>query len=236
MITTDKGFVICDSEALRMPPYEHVQFRSLYALCFHVRDRTPPDPWTKRIYDIRGGRSPADEYAGKMTLPWALKKSGLLSTLPTRTVVLGAIPSRSESLNPCDFVYQLASSIAESFDLDLQPNYLSKKANASMHKQAKCSRDERLDILSTYRCRKLLFPPEAILIVDDVCTSGATFLNICMAISNAVSTRNKVPTYAISLAKHESLGYWKDSGPDLSNSHIDRETSSFWRSCVREYK
>jgi hypothetical protein len=233
MLKKINGLVVSDASYLGIPQYPKVMFRECYSLCIRIIHNPESDMWIGRANAFKNGRN-KELYAGAKTLLHVLSQSPYIHVLPRATLVVGAIPSNSTTLNIRDPEFRLGHAIAEKFGFQWNADLLEKDVCPTSH-AGNVSREERESHLK-YRCTSRVARIESLIIVDDMCTSGATIMKICDAISKSIVSTNVIPAYAVTFAKNEEYNFNISRGRDISNNHISSDVNEYWNTCMAEWR
>jgi hypothetical protein len=228
------GFIVCTRDYLQIPFTPRVDFVGSYSLCVSIMEPPSPEPWSKRIYLLKGGHRPSLFAATDVLVAWARRKRILSALPPGRTVVVGAIPHESQSLQPGESAYILGSSLARAFGFGWRPELLKADPHQSFH-NGRVARSDRLAALG-YRCGDSLDQYAAVVIVDDIITTGATFQRICEALAARRKVTAPLKVVGVTFAKKEGYQYNLRNGVCLSNDHLDQTMEEMWSTAMKRYQ
>ncbi|MDZ4818708.1 MAG: hypothetical protein SGJ20_07020 [Planctomycetota bacterium] len=192
----------------------------MFALGLRFKDR-PEDPWTKRFNAFKAGDHGAVK-AGAATLAYALKNA---NWKPRRRVILGAISSKDIELSSKSPVDALCRHLSVALDWEWRQDIIKKKPHKSLHTITASCHDRDAEVKDAYTVSALGDEPGMVMIIDEFVTRGATSGEI----KRAFSKENPGWCFAcIALAKTEGVGYWRDKGIVISNSHIPDSLLKVW--------
>jgi len=210
-----------------MPPHSKVIGRFLYfqrldrsnalsgALCLGYRFTDEGEElWTRFVNRFKEKEPVAVQRASQILA----ESVGLLSFMRRPVVVVPVLPSGATSAAADHPVTLLAAAIAKLSGFVPAMNLLSKRIHRPLH--GIYDADTRdAEVGGAYAARR--FPDIGItavgtvILVDDMCTRGATFNDAARAIRAANGSR---AVYGVALAKTERKSYWNGA---IDNGHLD---------------
>ena len=191
---------------------------SLLTVGFRITDQRD-EKWTARFNRFKSSDAPAIEAAIRTfcTAFHNVRYPG-----DHRVVVVSAISSRHTSVVPRTPAARLGKALADSRGWEWHVGLLSKRLHPSLSSMSSAP-DRDSTVNGIYSASRIAGDPGVVLIVDDLCTRGATLADIARAI------RQSNPEWrvrAASLAKTERAEFWQGT---LTNAHIPEVLDSAWR-------
>lgn len=194
----------------------------LLAIGFRLTDMRG-ELWTSRFNAFKQGH-PAAVAAGIRAMQAGFQgatRAGMRIRAPV--VVVGAISSADTALQVQCPVWQLGAALAADFGWEWRPDALSKSVHRSLHGlRGAGTRDT--EVAGRYRAERVDGTEGTFLIVDDLCTRGATLAEVGRALRAASPD---CITLATAVAKTENSRYWAGRG-GIDNSHIPAELDRAW--------
>lgn len=203
---------------IRLPRLDASAAGALHTVAFRFPD-DPQEKWTRRFTRFKQGEREAVA-SGSAVMAHALRSFSRRTEKPV--VVVGAISSSDEELAVDSPVRRMGEAVEEATGWEWVPDLLSKSAHPPLHTLASATERDRA-VSECYRSEAAGGPPGIFLILDDLCTRGATFAEVRRALVAA----NPGWTYVnVALGKNEKREFW--SG-DISNDHVPPALEQAWQ-------
>lgn len=209
------------NQLMKFARLDHPESPTVYAVGWRIEDNA--DDWTRRFLGFKSGdkehvRGAALIFSKAIKL--LLAHEGLRAEKTGLATALSSVRTCFDRNAP---LFKVGGALAKHHGLVWMPDAFTKATHKPLRTLSKAS-DRDSEVKDKYVCT-IAKPVEALIILDDFATRGATLAEMRRAV-HASSPRIRV--LGLALGKNERATYASQFGVTVSNEHIPQAWNELW--------